>query len=190
MSLAVLFMSVSVDGYIAGPDDFLGGSDGERLHHWFSAGGSFGEVAESARDLLAEIESPGAVVTGRRTAELMDHWGGNLHGVPIFVVSHRPPGPAGRWSYDKVTYVADIAEAIAQAKAAAGGRDVRVGGGTSTMRQYLRAGLVDEAHLAFGPVLLGSGEALFPGLDLAALGYRVAEQVQGERALHVILRRG
>jgi dihydrofolate reductase len=163
MSLAVLFMSVSVDGYIAGPDDFLGGSDGERLHHWFSAGGSFGEVAESARDLLAEIESPGAVVTGRRTAELMDHWGGNLHGVPIFVVSHRPPGPAGRWSYDKVTYVADIAEAIAQAKAAAGDKHVYVQGGY-TAQQAIAAGVLDEVQLHLVPVLLGSGRRLFDDL--------------------------
>ena len=82
-----------------------------------------------------------------------------------------------------------ILSALMQAKAAAGGRDVRVGGGTATVREYFRAGLIDEAHLALRPVLLGSGEALFAGLDLFALGYEVAEQVQGERAVHVVLRR-
>ncbi|PZF80969.1 hypothetical protein [Jiangella anatolica] len=76
MSASVLFMSVSVDGYIATPDDFLGGPGGHRLHDWFAPGGTFAEVTGPAADVTAEMGGGGAVVTGRRTAELMDHWGG------------------------------------------------------------------------------------------------------------------
>jgi dihydrofolate reductase len=83
-----------------------------------------------------------------------------------------------------------IHEALALAKAAAGGRDVRVGGGVATVREYLKAGLIDELHLAVRPVLLGKGEALFAGLDLPALGYSCERQVAGERATHMFLRRG
>jgi dihydrofolate reductase len=82
-----------------------------------------------------------------------------------------------------------IHAALAQAREAAGGLDVRLGGGVSTVRQYLAAGLIDELHLAVRPVLLGAGEALFQGLDLPALGYEIAESIAGERATHVLLRR-
>jgi dihydrofolate reductase len=183
MSLAVLFMSVSLDGYVAGPDDFLGGADGERLHQWFSAGGSFGQVAEAARDVLAEVESPGAVVTGRRTAELMDHWGGDLHGVPIFVVSSRPPGPAARWSYATVTYVTDIQEAIAQAKAVAGDKNVYVQGG-QTAQRAIAAGVLDEIQLHLVPVLLGSGRRLFDELP-AEVELEVVRVIDTPDATHL-----
>ena len=82
-----------------------------------------------------------------------------------------------------------IEAALAQARAAAGGLDVRIGGGPATVRQYLKAGLIDELHLALRPVLLGRGEPLFAGLDLAALGYGIADQIAGERATHMIVRR-
>jgi dihydrofolate reductase len=82
-----------------------------------------------------------------------------------------------------------IESALAQAKTAAGGRDVRIGGGVSTVRQFLQARLVDEMHLAWRPVLLGAGENLWYGLDLRALGYEVAETIAGERATHVIVRK-
>jgi dihydrofolate reductase len=78
---------------------------------------------------------------------------------------------------------------VKQARAAAGGRDVRVGGGAATVRQYLRAGLIDEVHLALRPVLLGAGEHLLGGLDLRSLGYECVKQVAGERATHFVLRR-
>src|SRR5690242_16561879 len=107
MAQSVLFMSVSLDGYISTPDDYLGGDDGERLHRWFERIDAAGEQADDVRALVDEIGSAGAVLTGRRTAELMDHWGGDLHGAPIFVPSHRPPGPAARYGYPKVTYVTD-----------------------------------------------------------------------------------
>jgi dihydrofolate reductase len=80
-----------------------------------------------------------------------------------------------------------IESALEQAKAAAGGKDVRVGGGASTSRQFVRAGLVDEMHVAVTPVLLGAGESLWAGLDVSALGYERSRSVQGERAMHVVL---
>jgi len=82
-----------------------------------------------------------------------------------------------------------IDDALAQARAAAAGKDVRVGGGVSVLRQFLQARLLDEAHVAIAPVLLGRGESLFEGLDLPALGYRVAEHAQGERAAHIVIAR-
>lgn len=165
MSKAVLYMSMSLDGYIADPHDFLGGEDGQRLHQWFSAGGEYGQVSEPAREMLDEVNTPGAVVTGRRTAELMDHWGGDLHGVPIFVPSHRPPGPAARWGYPSVTYVIDgIASAIEHAKAAAGDRHVYVQGAYTT-QSALEAGVLDELQIHQIPVLLGGGRRLFDELS-------------------------
>ena len=82
-----------------------------------------------------------------------------------------------------------IHAALEQARAAAGGRDIRLGGGVSTIRQYLRAGLIDELHLAIRPVLLGAGEPLLQGIDVRSLGYDVVEHVAGERAMHVFLRK-
>ena len=158
MSTSVLYMSVSLDGYIADTDDFLGGEDGERLHKWFE---HVDDTVPEAKALADEVGSPGAVLTGRRTAELMDHWGGDLHGAPIFVPSHRPPGPAARWGYPKVTYVTDgIVSAMEQAKRAAGDRPVYVQGGY-TAQQALAAGVLDELQLHVVPVLLGGGRRLF-----------------------------
>ena len=109
---------------------------------------------------------------------------------PVFVLTHhaRPPlGMAGGTEFRFVTE--GIHTALEQARAAAGGRDVRVGGGVSTIRQYLRAGLIDELHLAVRPILLGRGEALFAGLELPALGYESVKHVAGDRATHVYLRK-
>ena len=110
--------------------------------------------------------------------------------VPAFVLTHyaRPPlAMRGGTEFRFVT--GGIHDALAQAKAAAGGRDVRLGGGVATVREYLRAALVDDLHLAVGPVLLGAGEHLMHGLDLRALGYECTKQVAGERATHVFLRK-
>jgi dihydrofolate reductase len=154
VSTSILFMSVSVDGYIADENDFLGGADGERLHRWFPTG----------PEVTAELDQGGAVVTGRRTAELMDHWGGELlGGVPIFVPSHRPPGPAARWGYPNVHYVGDVVTAVEQARAAAGDRHVHVQGG-AVARSALAAGVLDELQLSQVPVLLGRGRRLFDEL--------------------------
>src|SRR5690242_6232762 len=151
-------MSVSLDGYIADPDDFLGGDDGERLHKWADADG---EPAGPVRQFRDEWSAAGAVLAGRRTAELMDHWGGSHGGMPILVPSHRPPGPAARWGYPLVTYVNDgIESAMNQAKAAAGDRDVQVRG-AYTAQRAIEAGVLDEVQIHLVPVLLGRGRRMF-----------------------------
>jgi dihydrofolate reductase len=157
VSVSVLDMSMSLDGYIADPDDFLGGDDGERLHAWAEADGESGP----ARQFEAEWTAAGAVLAGRRTAELMDHWGGDHGGLPIFVPSHRPPGPAARWGYPLVTYVTDgIGSTMEQAKAAAGDRNVMVHG-AYTAQRALEAGVLDELQIHQIPVLFGGGRRLF-----------------------------
>lgn len=165
MSISVLDMSMSLDGYIAGPNDEPGNPGGDgfaRLHAWaVSPAGEFRHDGV-AGELLKEIDSAGAVVTGRRTAEQVDHWGGNHNGmgVPIFVPSHRPPGPSVA-KYPLVTYVSDgIVSAMAQAKAAAGDRHVHVIG-AYTGQRALAAGVVDEIRIHQIPVLFGSGRRLF-----------------------------
>jgi dihydrofolate reductase len=161
MSTSILFMSVSTDGYIAAEDDFLGGPDGNRLHDWFAPGGEFAEVTGPAREVMEEMGQAGAVVTGRRTAELMDHWGGMLMGgVPMFVPSHRPPGPAARYGYPNVHYVEGIVSAMEHARAAAGDQHVHVQGGY-TAQQALAEGVLDELQISQVPVLLGRGRRLF-----------------------------
>jgi dihydrofolate reductase len=110
--------------------------------------------------------------------------------VPTFVLTHHARPPLSMKGGTTFHFVTDgIHAALEQAKAAAGGRDIRVGGGAATIRQYLRAGLIDEMHLAVRPVLLGSGEALCAGLDLRELGYECTRHVAGERALHVFIGR-
>jgi dihydrofolate reductase len=162
VSTSVLYMSMSLDGYIAAPDDFLGGQDDQRLHDWFAPGGTNVELTGPVSALMDELNNAsGAVVAGRRTAELMDHWGGDHNGLPIFVPSHRPPGPPARWNYPLVTYVTDgIESAMAQAKAVAGDKNVHVVGGYTAQRA-LEAGVLDELQIHLIPVLLGRGRRLF-----------------------------
>lgn len=179
MAISILDMSVSVDGFIADPTDFLGGDDGERLHAWAATG-----VAGPVAEFEAEWQSAGAVLAGRRTAELMDHWGGDHGGAPIFVPSHRPPGPAARWNYPLVTYVTDgIESAMAQAKAAAGDRDVQVRG-AYTGQQALAAGVLDEVQLHHVPVLLGAGRRLFDVLP-STIELEVARVIDTPVATHI-----
>jgi dihydrofolate reductase len=164
VAVSLLAMSMSLDGYIADRNDYLGGDDDHRLHNWFAPGGEFIQLSGPVQELIDELNACGAVVAGRRTAELMDHWGGDHNGAPIFVPSHRPPPPAARWGYPMVTYVTDgIASAMEQAKAAAGDRNVYVVGGY-TARQALEAGVLDELQIHQIPVLLGGGRRLFDEL--------------------------
>jgi len=134
MSVSVLFMSMSLDGYIAGPNDEPGNPGGDgfmRLHEWF---GDFSRPAGALGDLWDEWNPPGAIVVGRRTVEQVDHWGGDNQGVPIFVPSHRPPDPSVA-NYPLVTYVLDgIESAMAQAKAVAGDGIVLVHGAYTAQR--------------------------------------------------------
>jgi dihydrofolate reductase len=161
VAASVLYMSMSLDGYIADANDALGGDKGTRLHEWalMPDGESF-RTSGAAGIFFDEIMATGAVLAGRRTVEIVDHWGGNHHGVPIFVVSHRPPGPSVA-NYPLVTYVNDgIVSAMAQAMAAAGDRDVLVHGAYTTKRA-LEAGVLDELQIHQIPVLLGGGRRLF-----------------------------
>ena len=106
------------------------------------------------------------------------------------MLTHHPRDPIEMQGGTTFIFVTEgIEAALEQAKRAAGGRDVKIGGGVATVRQYLRAGLVDELHFAFSPVMLGQGEAMFAGVDLPALGYRVAEHQATELATHVVLSR-
>jgi dihydrofolate reductase len=110
--------------------------------------------------------------------------------VPAFVLTHHARAPLVMKGGTTFHFVTEgIEAALARAKEAAGGRDVRLGGGVATLRQYLQARLIDELHLAIRPVLMGSGEALWNGLDLAALGYECTRHVAGERAMHVFIRK-
>ncbi len=166
MSTSVLYMAMSLDGYIAGPNDEPGNPGGDgfaRLHEWFvTPDGEFFRPSGPAGALSDELNAIGAVLVGRRTAEQVDHWGGDHHGfgVPIFVPSHRPPGPSVA-NYPLVTYVTDgIASAMAQAKAAAGDRNVHVLG-AYTAQRALEASVLDELQTSLIPVLFGGGRRLF-----------------------------
>jgi dihydrofolate reductase len=158
---------MSLDGYIAGPNDEPGnpgGDDFMRLHAWFvTSEGEFFRPAGPAGAFIDEINATGAVLAGRRTVEQVDHWGGDHHGVPIFVPSHRPPGPSAS-NYSLVTYVTEgIESAMAQAKAAAGDRNVLVHG-AYTAQRALEAGVLDEIQIHQIPVLFGGGRRLFETL--------------------------
>src|SRR5260370_855259 len=139
-------MSMSLDGYIAGPNDEPGSPGGDgftRLHDWFGTPGDTSQPSGPAGELIDEMTATRAVLVGRRTAEQVDHYKGDHHGVPIFVPSHRPPGPSVA-NYPSVTYVTDgIASAMAKAKAAAGDHNVMVHG-AYTAQRALEAGVLDE----------------------------------------------
>jgi dihydrofolate reductase len=164
MASSVLYMSMSLDGFIAGPNDNPdnpGGDEFMRLHAWFvTPEGEFGRPGGVAGEVYDEMEQYGAIVAGRNTVEQVDHWGGERHGVRIFVPSHRPPAPSVA-KYPKVTYVNDgIASAMAQAKEAAGDRHVLVHG-AYTAQTALEAGVLDELQIHQIPVLFGGGRRLF-----------------------------
>jgi len=153
-------MSMSLDGYIAGPHDHPGNPGGDgfmRLHEWY---GDFSRPPGAVGDLWDEWNPPGAILVGRRTVEQVDHWGGDNQGVPIFVPSHRPPHPSVA-AYPQVTYVLDgIESAMRQAKAAAGDRIVLMHG-AYTAQKALEAGVLDELQIHQIPVLFGGGRRMF-----------------------------
>ncbi len=204
--------SISLDGYGAGPhqDRENGlGVGGEALHDWLvstrtfenlfgRSGGTTGVDDEYAR---RGVENIGSYILGRNMfgpirgpwpdEEWKGWWGKNppYHG-PVFVLTHHPRRSIEMEGGTTFHFVTDgIEAALRRAKDAAGAKDVRLGGGVDTIRQYLRARLVDEMHLAISPILLGSGEHLLVGLDLPALGYSVARHEASERATHLIIAR-
>jgi dihydrofolate reductase len=188
MSSSVLYMSMSLDGYIAGPNDAPGnpGGDGlvvDRLHAWGST--ADGERPSGpAGELVDDMLATGAVLAGRRTVEQVDHWEGDHHrGVPIFVPSHRPPGPSVA-NYPLVTYVSDgIESTMAQAKAAAGDRNVFVHG-AYTAQRALAAGVLDELQIHQIPVLIGRGRRLFDVLP-ARIELEIVRVLDTPEATHV-----
>jgi dihydrofolate reductase len=179
MSATVLDMSMSLDGFIAGPNETREnglGDGGSRLHEWFFAGVAPGHRAASPGgvngQLFGEVMSSGAVVAGRGTVEPAGYWAGDHHdGVAIFILSRgEPPEEARQWPL--ITFVGDVATAMASAKQAAGERDVLVHG-AGTARLALAAGVLDELELHVIPVLFGRGRRLFEG--------RPAGQIELER---------
>jgi dihydrofolate reductase len=210
--LEVRCFSLSIDGYGAGPDQTFKqplGKDGERVHEWMFAtrtwarmqGRDGGETGIDDDHAARGFEGIGAWILGRNMfgpprgftdALSWKGWWGDEppYHCPVFVLTHekRPPlEMAGGTTFHFVN--GGIEDALAQAREAASGGDIRLGGGVATIREYLRARLVDRLHLAIAPVLLGSGEALFAGIDLPALGYRCTEQAATAKATHVVLTR-
>ncbi len=211
--LRVLAFSISLDGFGAGPGqdvDHPLGAGGLAVHDWAFAtrtframhGGEGGETGTDDGFAARSFENVGAWILGRNMfGPVRGPWDGDAwkgwwgdeppYRVPVFVLTHHARAPLamkGGTTFHFVT--GGIEEARARAFDAAGGRDVRLGGGVATIRQYLAAGHVDDMHLVVSPVLLGTGEALFAGLDLPALGWRVTGSVAGERATHLTLVRG
>lgn len=188
MSVSVLYMSMSLDGYIAGPNDTPenpGGDGFMRLHEWygFEAPPPNTNGTGWGAHFMDEGNATGVVLAGRRTVEQVDHWGGSHHGTPIFVVSHRPPGPSVA-NYPLVTYVTDgIASAMAQAKAAAGDRNVMVHG-AYTAQRALDAGVLDELQIHQIPVLFGSGRRLFDVLPLR-IELEIVRVIDTPEATHI-----
>jgi dihydrofolate reductase len=184
MGKVIAGITMSVDGYITGPDDGPGcglGIGGERLHYWVFGGPwtyespGRGEATGQDKVWLDEvIASAGAVVGGRGTYEAAGHWGDtNPWGIPFFIVTHhveeQPPG-------EDFTFVGSLAEGVTRAKDAAGETHVHVMGGADTIRQALAAGYIDELTIIVAPVVLGGGKRLFEGftqaLELEHLGVR------------------
>ena len=210
--LRVHSFAMSVDGFSAGPDQSLAhplGVNGPELMEWFfptrtwrqMQGLPDGETGVDETVAQQGFRDIGAWILGRNMFGPVrgpwpdDSWKGwwgddPPYHVPTFVLTHHPRATIAMQGGTEFRFVTEgIHAALEQAKAAAGGRDVRLGGGVATVRQYLQAGLIDEMHLAVRPVLLGRGEHLMAGIDLRALGYECAESVAGERAMHVFIRR-
>lgn len=208
--LRVNCFSVSLDGYGAGPEQTLQtplGVGGEALHNWFfpthtfqsyvlgKSGGTTGPDDEFAK---RGVENLGAWILGRnmfgpvRGAWPDESWKGWWGDEPpyrcdVFVLTHYPRQSFSMKGGTTFHFVTDGFEAaLARAKAAAKGKDIRVGGGVSTIRQYLQARLIDEMHVAVSPVLLGKGENLWSGIDLPSLGYERKEYVPTEAAGHYV----
>ncbi len=192
MSKTVLYMSVSVDGFVAGPGDGPGnglGDGGHRLHEWLLPSaeadhkGAADHLTGTNREVMDEVMATGAVVVGRRTFELAGGWGGDHHdGVPIFVLSRRPPEPSMEWP--AVTYVSDVETAMHRAKDAAGDKDVLVHGAV-TAQLALTAGVLDELQIHLIPVLLGQGRLLFENLPPEHVELELVRDMDGPGVQHL-----
>lgn len=208
--------SVSLDGFGAGADQSLEhplGVRGDEIFQWFFPTKTFREmIGKDGGDTGLDdgfgrraMEGFGAFILGRNMfgpvrgawpdsgpdANWKGWWGDNPpYHAPTFILTHHPRPPIEMQGGTTFHFVSGgIEEALHKARAAAGAKDVKIGGGVETVKQYVQAGLVDEIHLAMAPIALGRGEALFSGLDLHGLGYRTVEHVPTERATHVVLAR-
>jgi len=198
--LRVNAFSVSADGFGAGPGQGLDhplGRGGERLHDWFIPTRTFQRAVQKKDGGTIGAWIMGRNMFGPVRGPWPDHawkgwWGANPpYHVPVFVLTHHPRPPLEMEGGTVFHFVTEgIEAALDQARAAARDKDVRIGGGAATIRQYLKAGLIDEMHLAISPILLGQGEPLFEGIDLPALGYRVKEHVSTEAAVHLVVAAG
>jgi dihydrofolate reductase len=210
--LRVQAFSISLDGFGAGPNQGLEqplGAGGESLHEWLiptrtfqqTHGDGDGTTGVNEDFAARSFENIGAWILGRnmfgpiRGAWPDENWKGWWGDNPpyhsdVFVLTHYPRAPIRMDGDTTFHFVTEgIHAALERAKAAAKGRDVRLGGGVATIQQYLRAGLIDEMHVAISPVVLGSGEHLFAGLDLLKLGYRCVEHVATPEATHIVLKK-
>lgn len=210
--LRVHAFSVSLDGYGAGPDQDLTnplGIGGHALHDWALATRSFqnmlgreGGTRGIDDDFIARgFRNVGAWILGRNMFgpvrgpwpdESWQGWWGDEppYHAPVFVLTHHARAPIAMRGGTTFHFVNDSIEAVLQrAREAAGDKDVRLGGGVATVRQYLVSRLIDEMHIAIAPVLLGSGEHLLAGIDLPRLGYSVAEHVATPGVTHIVLRK-
>ena len=208
--LSVNCFAISIDGYGAGPNQDLAnplGVGGLAMHEWVFAtrtfrrihgqdGGTTGTDDEFA---ARGFNNVGAWIVGRNMfgpirgswpdEDWKGWWGDNppFH-TPVFVLTHHSRASITMNGGTTFYFVTDgIHAALARARDAAKDRDVRLGGGVATIQEYLRAGLIDEVHLAIAPVILGSGENLFAGIDAAKLGYQCTEHVSTPNVTHVVL---
>jgi dihydrofolate reductase len=190
MSRLILYMSMSLDGFISGPGDDMDnpfGAGGERLHDWLRHDGPEAAAhrpsAGPSQIVFDESMATGAVITGRRTGDFVDYWGGDHHdGVPIFVPTHRPPAEK---RHKQVHFVTDgIESCVAQAKAAAGDRDVMLHG-ANTAQACLRAGVLDVLEIQLVPVLLGQGRLLFDGLEPEHIELELVRTLEAPKVLHL-----
>ena len=211
--LRVAAFSISLDGYGAGPDQSVDnplGVGGKTLHEWAFGTKTFrtmfgqdgGSTGVDEQFAAKSFENVGAWILGRNMFGPVrgpwpdEDWKGWWGDTPpyhcdVFVLTHHARAPIEMKGGTVFHFVTEgIDAALKRAMDAAGGRDVRVGGGVATIRQYLQAGAIDELHLAVSPVLLGKGENLFAGLDLPQLGYRVSGSAPSEHATHVTLTKG
>jgi len=210
--LRVNCFAISLDGYGAGPGQDLEnplGVGGIALHEWFFPTRTFqamfgkGDGTTGIDDDFAArgFENIGAAIMGRNMfgpvrgpwpdETWKGWWGDNPpYHVPVFVLTQHARAPVAMAGGTTFHFVTDgIQAALARAREAAAGKDIRLGGGVATIRQYLQAGLVDEMHIAISPVLLGTGEHLLSGIDLPKLGYQRADHVPSANAMHIVLKR-
>ena len=198
MSKVLAGITMSLDGYVTGPDDRLGaglGEGGEKLHEWVFGGpwtyeSPRGSPAAVDQDYLDDVfASGGAWIVGRTMHDVVDGWGDDPgFGVPVFVVTHRPRDTVvkGDTIFEFVTDGID--DALARARAAAVGKNVIVMGGADLLRQYLAAGVVDEFTLTIAPVLLGAGKRLFDGISRTDIRFERTAVVESPFATHLRFR--